>query len=48
MLNDFFNTTITKFNLSNREYNNMKSIMIALIRIAINEEIITTNPMNGI
>lgn len=48
MLNDFFNTTITKFNLSNREYNNMKSIIIALMRIAIDEEIIATNPMNGI
>lgn len=48
MLNDFFNSTITKFNLSNREYNNMKSIMIALIRIAIDEEIIVENPMNGI
>lgn len=48
MLNDFFNATITKFNLSNREYNNMKSIMIALLRIAIDEEIIAENPMNGI
>jgi|GEM_PF-429793 integrase len=48
MLNDFFNTTITKFNLSNREYNNMKSIMIALMRIAIDEAIIVENPMNGI
>lgn len=48
MLNDFFNSTITKFNLSNREYNNMKSIMIALMRIAIDEEIIVENPMNGI
>ena len=48
MLNDFFNATITKFNLSNREYNNMKSIMIALMRIAIDEEIIMENPMNGI
>ncbi len=48
MLNDFFNATITKFNLSNKEYNNMKSIMIALIRIAIDEEIIIENPMNGI
>ncbi len=48
MINDFFNATITKFNLSNREYNNMKSIMIALMRIAIDEEIIATNPMNGI
>lgn len=48
MLNDFFNATITKFNLSNREYNNMKSIMIALMRIAIDEEIIVENPMNGI
>ena len=48
MLNDFFNATITKFNLSNREYNNMKSIMIALLRISIDEEIIVENPMNGI
>lgn len=48
MLNDFFNATITKFSLSNREYNNMKSIMIALLRIAIDEEIIVENPMNGI
>lgn len=48
MLSDFFNSTITKFNLSNREYNNMKSIMIALMRIAIDEEIIATNPLNGI
>ncbi|HWT73505.1 MAG TPA: hypothetical protein VN258_02120 [Mobilitalea sp.] len=48
MLNDFFNTTTTKFNLSNREYNNMKSIMIVLMRIAIDEEIIVENPMNGI
>ncbi len=48
MLNDFFNSAITKFNLSNREYNNMKSIMIALMRIAIDEEIIAENPMNGI
>ena len=48
MLNDFFNATITKFNLSNREYNNMKSIMIALMRIDIDEEIIVENPMNGI
>lgn len=48
MLNDFFNTTISKFNFSRKEYNNMKSIMIALLRNAINEEIITTNPMNGI
>ena len=48
MLNDFFNAIITKFNLSNREYNNMKSIMIALMRIAIDEEIIVENPMNGI
>jgi hypothetical protein len=48
MLNDFFNATITKFNLSNREYNNMKSIMIALMRIAIDEEIIVKKPMNKI
>jgi integrase len=48
MLNDFFNATITKFNLSNREYNNMKSIMIALMRKAIDEEMIIENPMNGI
>lgn len=48
MLNDFFNATITKFYLSNREYNNMKSIMIGLLRIAIDEEIIVENPMNGI
>ena len=48
MMNDFFNSTITKFNLSNREYNNMKSIMIALMRVAIDEEIIVENPMNGI
>ncbi|QHQ62990.1 hypothetical protein Ana3638_21205 [Anaerocolumna sedimenticola] len=48
MLNDFFNATITKFNFSTREYNNMKSIMIALMRIAIDEEIIVENPMNGI
>ncbi|WMJ87392.1 hypothetical protein [Anaerocolumna sp. MB42-C2] len=48
IMNDFFNSTITKFNLSNREYNNMKSIMIALMRIAIDEEIIVENPMNGI
>ena len=48
ILNDYFNATITKFNLSNREYNNMKSIMIALMRIAIDKEIIVENPMNGI
>ena len=48
MLNDFFNAIFTKFNLSNREYNNMKSIIIALMRIAIDEEIIVENPMNGI
>lgn len=48
MMNDFFNSTITKFNLSNREYNNMKSIMIALMRVTIDEEIIVENPMNGI
>ncbi len=48
MLSDFFNTTITKFSLSNREYNNMKSIMIALMRTAIDEEMIVENPMNGI
>lgn len=48
IMNDFFNSTITKFNLSNKEYNNMKSIMIALMRIAIDEEIIVENPMNGI
>jgi hypothetical protein len=33
MLNDFFNVTITKFNLSNREYNNMKSVCIRKIEI---------------
>jgi hypothetical protein len=48
MLSDFFNATITKFSLSNREYNNMKSIMIALMRTAIDEEMIVENPMNGI
>lgn len=48
MLSDFFNTAITEFNLSNREYNNMKSIMIALMRMAIDEEMIVENPMNGI
>jgi integrase len=48
MLSDFFNATITKFSLSNREYNNMKSIMIALMRIAIDEEMIVENSMNGI
>ena len=48
ILSDFFNATITKFTLSNREYNNMKSIVIALIRIAIGDEIIVENPMNGI
>ncbi len=48
ILNDFFNTIITKFRLSNKEYNNMKSIMIALLRIAIDDEIIIENPMNGI
>ncbi len=44
MLNDFFNVTITKFNLSNLEY----IIMMALMRIAIDGEIIVENPMNGI
>lgn len=48
MLNDFFNKNITEFNLSNREYNNMKSIMNALMRKSIDEEIIVENPMNGI
>ncbi len=48
MLSDFFNTAITEFNLSNREYNNMKSIMIALMRKAIDDEMIIENPMNGI
>ena len=48
MLSDFFNATITKYNFSNSEYNNMKSIVIALIRIAIDDEIIVENPMNEI
>ncbi len=48
MLSEFFNTAITEFNLSNREYNNMKSIMIALMRKAVDEEMIVENPMNGI
>ena len=48
MLSDFFNTVITDFSLSNKEYNNMKSIMIALIRNALDQEIIAENPMNAI
>lgn len=47
-LNDFFITTITEFQLSNKEYNNMKSIMIALLRNAIDQEIIVDNPMKDI
>ena len=48
MLNIFFNSVITNYNLSRKEYNNMKGIMIALIRIALDEEIIHTNPMTGL
>lgn len=47
-LNDFFNTTITEFQLSNKEYNNMKSIMIALLLNAIDQGIIVDNPMKDI
>ena len=47
-ISDFFNAAITEFALSNKEYNNMKTIMIALIRNAIDKEIIVENPMNGI
>lgn len=47
-ISDFFNAAITEFSLSNKEYNNMKTIMIALIRNAIDQEIIVENPMNGI
>lgn len=48
VLSDFFNSVITQFSLSNKEYNNMKSILISLIRNAIDQEIIIDNPMNGI
>ena len=47
-LNEFLNDSITTHKLSRKEYNNMKTILIAVFRIAIDKEILAVNPMSNI
>lgn len=45
MLNDFLDDSITMFKLSRKEFNNMKTILNAVYRIAMDMELLLTNPL---
>jgi hypothetical protein len=45
MLNEFLNDAITTFKLSRKEMNNMKSILNAVFKLAMDLEILTINPL---
>lgn len=45
MLNDFLNDSITTFKFSRKEFNNMKTILNAVYRIAMDKEILSVNPL---
>lgn len=45
MLNDFLDDSITMFKLSRKEFNNMKTILNAVYRIAMDMELLVNNPL---
>jgi len=45
ILNDFLNDSITTFKFSRKEFNNMKTILNAVFRIAMDQELLIVNPM---
>jgi hypothetical protein len=45
MLNDFLNDSITTFKLSQKEFNNMKTILNAVFQIALDKELLSVNPL---
>ncbi|MDD3172505.1 MAG: site-specific integrase [Herbinix sp.] len=45
MLNEFLNDSITMFKLSRKEMNNMKTIINAVFKLAMDLEILTINPL---
>jgi integrase len=45
MLNEFLNDSITTFKLSRKEMNNMKTILNAVFKLAMDLEILTVNPL---
>ena len=45
MLNEFLNDSITMFKLSRKEMNNMKTILNAVFKLAMDLEILTINPL---
>lgn len=45
MLNDFLNDSITTFKFSRKEFNNMKTILNAVFQIAMDQEILSVNPL---
>jgi hypothetical protein len=45
MLNDFLNDSITTFKFSQKEFNNMKTILNAIFQIAMDKEFLSVNPL---
>ncbi len=45
MLNNFLNDSITTFSLSRKEFSNMKTILNAIFQIAMDEEVLVSNPL---
>lgn len=45
MLNEFLNASITTFKLSRKEFNNMKTILIAVFTLAMDMELLIVNPL---
>ena len=45
MLNEFLNASITAFKLSRKEFNNMKTILIAVLTLAMDMELLIINPL---
>lgn len=45
MLSDFLNDSIIIFKFSRKEFNNMKTILNAVFRIAVDKEILSLNPL---
>ena len=45
MLNDFLDDSIATFSLSKKEFNNMKTILNAVYQIAMDKELLLTNPL---
>lgn len=45
ILNEFLNASITTFKLSRKEFNNMKTILIAVFTLAMDMELLIVNPL---